>query len=80
MGEKRRRDQKGSNLQQKKRKRTPNAPKAEDRIVGIDDLNWKAVALPDRIDDVEGFYGLEEIDDVDIVKPEGGGQVQFKVC
>lgn len=80
MGEKRRRDQKGSNFQQNKRKRASNAAKPEDRIVGVNDLNWKAVALPDRIDDVEGFYGLEEIDDVDIVKPEGGGEVQFKVC
>lgn len=82
MGEKRRRDNKGPGAQFKKRKRTGNARNAEsswDGIVGIDDLNWKQVTLPDRIDNVEGFYGLEEIDDVDIVRPEGGGEVQFKV-
>jgi ATP-dependent RNA helicase DDX24/MAK5 len=82
MGEKRRRDHKGSGSQFKKRKRTGNVRNEEsswDRIVGIDDLNWKAVALPDRIENVEGAYGLEEIDDVDIVRPEGGGEVQFKV-
>lgn len=83
MGEKRRCDQKGPAPQHKKRKGPGNARTAEsswDGIVGINDLNWKEVTLPDRIDNVEGFYGLEEIEDVDIVKPEGGGEVQFKVC
>lgn len=82
MGEKRRRDQKGPSAQQKKRKRTANTQSPEntgDSIVRLDQLNWKKVALPDRLDTVEGFYGLEEIDDVDIVRPDGGGEIQFKV-
>ena len=82
MGEKRQREHKGSGAQFKKRKRTGNIHDAEssvDNIVRIDDLNWKKVTLPDRIDNVEGFYGLEEIEGVDVVRPEGGGEVQFKV-
>lgn len=47
--------------------------------VSIDDLDWKAVSLPDRLGDAEGFFGLEEIDDVEVLKPEGKGDVQFKV-
>lgn len=48
-------------------------------IVKIDDLDWRQVTLPDRLEDAEGFFGLEEIDDVDVLKPEGKGDVQFKV-
>jgi ATP-dependent RNA helicase DDX24/MAK5 len=48
-------------------------------IVTVDDLDWKAVALPDRLEDAEGFFGLEEIEGVDVLKPEGKGDVRFKV-
>lgn len=47
--------------------------------LGADELDWKPVSLPEAFEDVEGFYGLEEIDDVEIVKPEGQGQLKFKV-
>lgn len=50
-----------------------------DGVVGLDDLNWKEVALPDRMEDAGGFFGLEEIDGVDVVRPQGNGEVQFKV-
>jgi ATP-dependent RNA helicase DDX24/MAK5 len=38
------------------------------RKIRIDDLSWKAVSMPDRLEDFEGFYGLEEIDDVEVVR------------
>lgn len=34
--------------------------------------------MPDRLDDVEGFYGLEEIDDVEIVKDPVTGNLTFE--
>jgi ATP-dependent RNA helicase DDX24/MAK5 len=40
------------------------------RIVRGDALRWKTVSLPDRLEDAEGFYELEEIDDVDVVRDE----------
>lgn len=46
-------------------------------IVGGDALRWKEVTLPDRLDDAEGFYGLEEIDDVELVKDKDG-QITFR--
>lgn len=49
----------------------------ESKVVKVDNLKWKKVDIPDTLDDFEGFYGLEEIDGVD-VKVEGG-QVQFLV-
>jgi ATP-dependent RNA helicase DDX24/MAK5 len=44
----------------------------------LDELAWKEVAMPDRLDDVEGFFGLEEVDGVDVVGTEGG-KIEFKV-
>ncbi|KAJ4349363.1 ATP-dependent RNA helicase [Didymosphaeria variabile] len=46
------------------------------RKIGINDLSWKAVSMPDRLEDFEGFYGLEEIDDVDVVKE--GATLRFE--
>lgn len=83
MGQKRGRDSKSQVLGSKKRKKAAKSGPASDDgwdgVVGVDDLNWKEVALPDRMEDAGGFFGLEEIDGVDVVKPQGGGEVQFKV-
>ncbi|KAK5048331.1 hypothetical protein LTR84_006001 [Exophiala bonariae] len=43
-----------------------------------DALKWKSVTLPGRMDDAEGFYGLEEIDDVEVVRDESNNQVMFQ--
>lgn len=85
MGQKRQRDCKGFNTQANKRKKAGNSGNATkqkdswDGFVGLDDLNWKEVPLPDRIEDAGGFFGLEEIDGIDVVRPEGNGEVRFKV-
>ena len=47
--------------------------------IALDSLPWKEVALPDRLEDAEGFFGLEEIEDVDIVRDAQTGKVQYKV-
>ncbi|KAK8177931.1 P-loop containing nucleoside triphosphate hydrolase protein [Phyllosticta citrichinensis] len=47
------------------------APAAKGKV-RVDALNWKSVEMPDRLDDFEGFYGLEEIDDVDVVRQDDG--------
>ncbi|KAK3678527.1 ATP-dependent RNA helicase [Recurvomyces mirabilis] len=46
-------------------------------IVPAGALQWKDATLPDRLDDYEGFFGLEEIDDVDIVRDGTSGKVSF---
>ncbi|KAJ4378025.1 ATP-dependent RNA helicase [Neocucurbitaria cava] len=53
----------------------PTNPK---RKVRLDELGWKAVSMPDRLEDFEGFYGLEEIDDVAIVKDATTGNISFE--
>ena len=53
-------------------------PARKKRIVAADKLNWKAVPLPERLDDAEGFYGLEEIDNVEVLRDEKTRKIQFK--
>ncbi|RAK96135.1 ATP-dependent RNA helicase MAK5 [Aspergillus ibericus CBS 121593] len=82
MGQKRQRDPKGAGLQSKKRKK--DAAAAEDSdwdgSVTVNDLNWKEVALPDRLEDAGGFFGLEEIDGVDVIKSGGSEGIRFKAA
>lgn len=84
MGEKRPNDNKAQVAQSKKRKKgaKPSLTSGDgswDGSVDVDQLNWKEVSLPDRMADTGGFFGLEEIDDVEIIRPNGGGEIQFKV-
>ena len=45
----------------------------------IDSLAWKNVTVPNRIDDFEGFFGLEEVDDVEVSRQAENSRVEFKV-
>lgn len=53
-------------------------PAKTKRRVRLDELGWKTVSMPDRLEDTEGFYGLEEIDDVIIVKDATTGNLTFE--
>ncbi|KAL1869695.1 hypothetical protein VTK73DRAFT_3032 [Phialemonium thermophilum] len=60
-------------LKKRRKLRQPdNKPK---RPVRVDELKWRTVEVPEMFDDAEGFYGLEEIDGVDVVRQ--GDTVQF---
>ncbi|KAK3292660.1 P-loop containing nucleoside triphosphate hydrolase protein [Chaetomium fimeti] len=74
----------------KKRKRSegqgkrPKAPGASSkrqksnagkRVTSVDSLAWKTVDVPEMFDDAEGFYGLEEVEGVEIVRD--GDTVKF---
>ena len=45
--------------------------------VAPESLPWKEVEMIDMFDDAEGFYGLEEVDDIEVVRD--GNRIQF-VC
>ena len=45
------------------------------RPVTLDALPWNEVEMPDMFDDAEGFYGLEEVDDVEVIRE--GNTVKF---
>ncbi|KAF9697925.1 hypothetical protein EKO04_004406 [Ascochyta lentis] len=61
-----------------KRQKLEPATKKQRRRVQLNELGWKTVSMPDRLEDTEGFYGLEEIDDVDIVKDPTTGNITFQ--
>lgn len=47
--------------------------------IRLDALPWTHVKLPDRLDDAEGFFGLEEISDVEVIKDQKLGRVEYRV-
>ncbi|KAL9052358.1 MAG: hypothetical protein Q9162_005450 [Coniocarpon cinnabarinum] len=42
-----------------------------------DQLPWKELPIPTTLDDYEGFYGVEEVDDVEVKRDDVTGQVTF---
>ncbi|KAF8862247.1 DEAD-domain-containing protein [Acephala macrosclerotiorum] len=65
-------DQQRSKKRQKIESAKNSKPK---RAVAVDALPWNEVTMPDMFDDAEGFFGLEEVEGVEIVKE--GGNVKF---
>lgn len=57
---------------QSKRRKTLSAAKKQ---AHVDSLRWKSVEVPEGLDDFEGFYGLEEIEGVEVVKE--GDAIKF---
>ncbi|KAK8029734.1 hypothetical protein PG993_011025 [Apiospora rasikravindrae] len=49
------------------------------RLLAADALKWKATELPDMLNDAEGFFGLEEIDDVEVIK-RPDNSVEFRTA
>ncbi|KAL8707379.1 MAG: hypothetical protein Q9225_007766, partial [Loekoesia sp. 1 TL-2023] len=66
----------------KRQKREADDLKGRNRSIkpmGIDALPWNEARLPDRLEDAEGFFGLEEVSDVEIVKDEKLGRVEYRL-
>ncbi|KAI6375407.1 ATP-dependent RNA helicase [Pyricularia grisea] len=68
------------NTSPKRRKVQANGkaqPKAKrpKRVVPADSLSWRSVDIPELFDDAEGFFGLEEVEGVDVIRD--GGMVKF---
>jgi ATP-dependent RNA helicase DDX24/MAK5 len=65
-----------------KRQKVEKKPRPEipvpKRKIRLDDLGWTQVSMPDRLEDFEGFYGLEEIEDVSVVKDAVTGNISFE--
>ena len=49
------------------------------KVTAVNALPWSQATLPDTLDDAEGFFGLEEISDVEVVRGEEHGRVEFRV-
>ncbi|KAF7505002.1 hypothetical protein GJ744_001523 [Endocarpon pusillum] len=46
--------------------------------ISANELAWREVTPPERLDNAEGFLGLEEIDDVEVVRDINGNQPYFR--
>ena len=57
----------------------PISRKRKRVTISADSLPWSNATLPDQLDDAEGFYALEEVDDVEVVRDEAAGQTTFRV-
>jgi len=64
-------------VQKSKRQKVDPAKNGAKKPVALDALPWNEVKLPDMFDDAEGFFGLEEVEGVEVVKE--GDTVKF-VC
>lgn len=49
------------------------------KAIVLDSLPWAQVPLPDHLENAEGFFGLEEISDVEVVKESKTGKLEYKV-
>lgn len=49
--------------------------RAGGHVVAADSLPWTAVAVPEMFNDAEGFFGLEEVTGVEVVRD--GDNVRF---
>lgn len=52
---------------------------AKKTLTSLDTLPWTQVPIPDRFEDAEGFFGLEEIEDVEVVRYEKLGKLEYRV-
>lgn len=71
---------KASQRSKKRQKIDPvkNGPATvEKRAVALDALPWNEVEMPDMFEDAEGFFGLEEVEGVEVIRE--GDTVKF-VC
>lgn len=70
----------------RKRQRADTSAKASKQpitktnVVSLDALSWTEVAVPDRFEDAEGFFGLEEIEDVEVVRDIDLGKLEYRVA
>lgn len=52
---------------------------AKKTSTSLETLQWTQVPIPDRFEDAEGFFGLEEIEDVEIVRDDKRGRLVYRV-
>ncbi|KAI9800915.1 MAG: ATP-dependent RNA helicase [Piccolia ochrophora] len=54
-------------------------PKRSGQVVSLDTLQWKDVPMPDVMEDYEGFFGLEEVDNVEVSRSGEHRGAEYRV-
>lgn len=57
-------------------KKTKMSAASGKKVVTLNELSWKPVEISGKLDDLEGFYGLEEVEGVDVEL--NNGKLEFK--
>ncbi|RYP63366.1 hypothetical protein DL769_006981 [Monosporascus sp. CRB-8-3] len=72
--------QNGDNPKKKLKRQQPTTKvsKKVRRSASADSLRWRKAKLPDMYNDAEGFYGLEEVDDVEVIPAVSSGDEAVK--
>ncbi|KAI9892898.1 MAG: ATP-dependent RNA helicase [Vezdaea aestivalis] len=71
---------KPENLKVKKKRKlhaSKLVPRKRQTAKNFDDLKWQPVQVTTQLDNFEGFFGLEEVEDIEVHREENTGQVQF---
>jgi ATP-dependent RNA helicase DDX24/MAK5 len=68
-----------SSMKSGKRRKVQNFVANANSLVTDENLQWREVAVSQRLGDAEGFSGLEEIDDVEVIKDKDRSHIQFHV-
>jgi len=70
-------------LASKKRQRVEETSRTHQKSAvkanALDTLPWNEVAFPEKFEDAEGFLGLEELSDVEVVRDAKIGKVGYNV-
>ena len=77
-----RKEETAKSRKRQKLSRSNGGPEGEriSKTVFLNTLPWQEVAFPGSgFEDAEGFFGLEEISDVDVVRDPKLGTVEYKV-
>lgn len=68
-----------SRPKQHKKAKTSSKPTTIPRTnVRLDQLAWEQVKIPGDLDDYEGIYGLEEVDDVEVVRDSETNRLSYR--
>lgn len=80
---KRSRDNKSQTSRKRQRanpaERLSDQPGGPGKVMTLDALPWAEVSLPEGFGDGEGFFGLEEISDVELVRDSKIGKLECRV-
>ena len=66
-------------LSSKKRKRVEHNSPHNSGSLALEKLRWSRVAFPERFEDAEGFFGLEEVSNVEVLRDPKFGRLEYRV-
>jgi ATP-dependent RNA helicase DDX24/MAK5 len=64
-----------SKKRQKIMRTTQSATTGPKNVIALDAMPWNEVEMPEMFEDAEGFFGLEEVDDIEVIRD--GNKIQF---